>query len=268
MAGKERGGPRQPLSRVRPKDAMRKAAARPASRPKTVAGRPKPKKRAATRRAVRPRLTSEHLAAHAALVYERLAARYPDAHCELDFQTPWQLLVATILSAQCTDQRVNMVTPGLFQAYPTPAAMAAAPQEAIEEIIRSTGFFRNKAKNIIAMSGALVDRHGGSVPASMDELVVLPGVGRKTANVVLGNACGINAGIAVDTHVLRVGKRLGLTTNEDPIKVEQDLMKLVPQAQWTMISHLLIWHGRRTCHARKPMCGSCPLAPECPSAEV
>ena len=208
------------------------------------------------------------LNAHATAVYDGLATLYPDAHCELDFTDAWQLIVATILSAQCTDRRVNMVTPVLFARYPTPAALASARQEDVEEIIRSTGFFRNKAKNLIAMAGAVVDRHGGQVPASMDDLVKLPGVGRKTANVVLGNACGINVGVVVDTHVQRLSARLGLTSETDPEKIERVLMGLVPQDRWTLLSHLLIWHGRRVCDARKPRCGECVLAAICPSSLV
>ena len=195
-----------------------------------------------------------------------LRKAYPDAHCELDYRDAWQLLVATILSAQCTDRRVNMVTPVLFAKYPTPADLAVARQEDVEEIIRSTGFFRNKAKNLIAMAGALVDRHGGQVPPSMEDLVELPGVGRKTANVVLGNACDINVGVVVDTHVQRLANRLGLTTEGDPEKIERVLMDLFPLENWTMLSHLLIWHGRRICDARKPKCADCVLATICPSA--
>jgi endonuclease-3 len=219
-------------------------------------------KRAAKVRRIEP----ANLRAHAGAVYDGLATLYPDAHCELDYQDAWQLLVATILSAQCTDRRVNMVTPVLFARYPDPAALAAARQEDVEEIIRSTGFFRNKARNLIAMAGAVVDRHGGQVPPSMDDLVKLPGVGRKTANVVLGNACGINVGVVVDTHVQRLVSRLGLTSETDPEKIERVLMDLYPQDQWTMLSHLLIWHGRRVCEARKPRCGDCTLATICPSA--
>jgi endonuclease-3 len=176
--------------------------------------------------------------------------------------------VATILSAQCTDKRVNMVTPELFARYPTPADMARAKQEDVERIIKPTGFFRNKARAIIAVASALVDRYGGTVPSSLEELVALPGVGRKTANVVLGNAFGVNSGIVVDTHVARVAARLGLTTQRDPQKIERDLMALFPRSQWTMLSHLLIWHGRRICLARKPRCLQCTLADICPSAAV
>lgn len=238
-------------------------AERPSSRkgaPRGKSARPKGKGKARDDTAV--------LRRHATGVFGQLVALYPDAHCELDHGDAWQLLVATILSAQCTDRRVNMVTPVLFARYPTPAALAAARQEDVEEVIRSTGFFRNKARNLIAMAGAVVDRHAGRVPTSMEELVILPGVGRKTANVVLGNACGINAGVVVDTHVQRLAGRLGLSRQADPVKVEQDLMALFDQDRWTLLSHLLIWHGRRLCHARKPQCGACPLASICPSAGV
>jgi len=201
-------------------------------------------------------------------IYERLAAHYPDAHCALDFKSPFQLLIATILSAQCTDKRVNMVTPALFKRYRTPAALAAAKPEELEEMIKSTGFFRNKTKSLLGMSDAVAERHGGKVPDTMDELVKLPGVGRKTANVVLGNAYDKNEGVVVDTHVGRVSKRLGLTRQTDPVKVEQDLMKLFPTDRWTMLSHLLIEHGRRICEARRPKCESCFLSDICPSSTV
>ena len=214
----------------------------------------------------RKRIAAAHLLQHASEVFEKLFALYPDAHCELDYQNAYQLLVATILSAQCTDQRVNMVTPTLFARYPDPATLAVARQEDVEEIIRSTGFFRNKARNLIGMAGAVVDRHGSNIPVTMNELVQLPGVGRKTANVVLGNACGINEGVVVDTHVQRVGYRLGLTSESDPVKIELDLMKLYDRDRWTLLSHLLIWHGRRVCYARKPRCADCLLNTICPSA--
>jgi len=201
-------------------------------------------------------------------VYDTLAATYPDAHCELDFTNAFELLAATILSAQCTDKRVNMVTPTLFATYPDARALAAAAQEDVEEIVRSTGFYRNKAKSLIAMARALVERHEGEVPRTMAELVVLPGVGRKTANVILGNAYGINEGITVDTHVLRLANRLGLATGDDAVKMEQSLIPLFARERWTMLSHLLIFHGRRTCDARKPRCGDCPLVDVCPSAAV
>jgi endonuclease-3 len=201
-------------------------------------------------------------------IYDRLAAHYPDAHCALDFKSPFQLLIATILSAQCTDKRVNMVTPALFKRYRTPAALAAAKPEELEEMIKSTGFFRNKTKSLLGMADAVAERHGGKVPDTMDELVKLPGVGRKTANVVLGNAYDKNEGIVVDTHVGRVSKRLGLTRQTDPVKVEHDLMKLFPNDRWTMLSHLLIEHGRRICEARRPKCESCFLSDICPSSTV
>jgi endonuclease-3 len=199
-------------------------------------------------------------------ILARLKEAYPDAHCELDFSSPFQLICATILSAQCTDVRVNMVTPVLFAKYPHARALADARQEDVEEIIRSTGFFRNKAKSLIGMAQAVVAEHKGEIPATMDALVALPGVGRKTANVVLGNAFAINAGIVVDTHVARLSARLGLTRHTDPVKIEQDLMALTPQDDWALLSHLLIFHGRRICIARKPKCGECVLAELCPSA--
>ncbi len=198
-------------------------------------------------------------------IFDRLRAAYPDARCSLDFENPFQLLVATILSAQCTDKRVNMVTPTLFAAYPTPAALAAAKQEHVEELVKTTGFFRNKAKSLLGVSAAIESRHGGDVPATLDELVVLPGVGRKTANVILGNAFNRNEGIVVDTHVARVSKRLGLTKHDDPVKIEQDLMKLFPRDRWTLLSHLLIYHGRQICEARVPKCSQCPIGDLCPS---
>ena len=198
-------------------------------------------------------------------IFKRLAAAYPDARCALDFQTPFQLLVATILSAQCTDKRVNMVTPKLFATYPSPAALAAARQEHVEELVKPTGFFRNKTKSLLGVSAAIDARHGGDVPSTMDALVQLPGVGRKTANVVLGNAFNVNEGIVVDTHVTRVTRRLGLTKHEDAVKIEQDLVKLFPRDQWTLLAHLLIEHGRETCEARLPKCSRCPVAELCPS---
>lgn len=196
-----------------------------------------------------------------------LLREYPDAHCELDHRNPFELLCATILSAQCTDARVNMVTPALFARYPDARALANARQEDVEAIVQSTGFYRSKAKNLIAMAGALVDRHGGEVPRTIAELTALAGVGRKTANVILGNAFGINEGIVVDTHVQRLSRRLGLTREADPVAIEQALMPLFPREYWAMLSHLLIWHGRRVCDARNPRCGECPLRDHCPSAE-
>jgi endonuclease-3 len=208
------------------------------------------------------------LKAHALEILARLKREYPDAHCELDFETPLQLLIATILSAQCTDKRVNMVTPELFRTFPDAESLSIADPEKLENLIKSTGFFRNKTKSLLGMSGALVERHEGSVPSTMDDLVKLPGVGRKTANVVLGNAFDINEGVVVDTHVGRLSVRLGLTNETDPVRVEQALMKLFPQDDWTLLSHLLIFHGRRVCIARSPRCESCVLADVCPSARV
>lgn len=193
---------------------------------------------------------------------------YPDAHCELDFQSPWQLLVATILSAQCTDKRVNMVTPVLFARWPAPEALARAPLQEIEDVIRSTGFFRAKARSLSGAANAIAERHGGKVPPQMADLVVLPGVGRKTGNVVLGNAFDINEGVVVDTHVGRLALRLGLTKESDPVKVEQELMRVFPRERWTLLSHLLIWHGRRVCEARRPRCHECTLRALCPSAQL
>src|SRR5262249_8033101 len=192
-----------------------------------------------------------------------LHALYPDAHCELDFQTPLQLLIATILSAQCTDARVNKVTPGLFARYPDAAAFAAAPQEELEEAIRSTGFYRNKAKAIRSCTADIVNRFGGEVPRTLEELTTLQGVGRKTANVVLGNAFGI-PGVVVDTHVTRLSNRLGLVRETDAVKIEFALMPIVPRDRWTVFSHWLILHGRRVCAARKPNCAACAIAAHCP----
>jgi endonuclease III len=190
---------------------------------------------------------------------------YPDAHCELNFKTPLQLLVATILSAQCTDKRVNMVTPSLFARYRSAADFARARPAELEKAIQSTGFFRNKARSIRAAATAIQTQHKGKVPQTMEELRALPGVGRKTANVVLGNAFSKNEGVVVDTHVARLSQRLGLTTHKDPEKIERDLMKLIQQKDWTNWSHWLIWHGRRRCFARKPDCPNCEVLKLCPS---
>jgi endonuclease-3 len=199
-------------------------------------------------------------------VVARLKSEYPDARTELDWANPLELLVATILSTQTTDVQVNRVTQDLFAKYRTAEDYAESSLTELEEDIRPTGFFRNKARSLRGMASVLVDEHGGEVPRTMQELVALPGVGRKTANVVLGNAFGVDEGIVVDTHVRRVSGRLGLTEQQDPIKIEQDLMKLVPQEDWTVFSHLLILHGRRTCKARKPDCPNCILNDICPSA--
>jgi endonuclease III len=198
-------------------------------------------------------------------IIQRLAEVYPTAHCELDFETPFQLLVATILSAQCTDKRVNIVTRDLFPKYPTAYEIAAVGQDELEGLIKTTGFYRNKAKNLRAMAQDLVEKHRGEVPRTMGELTELAGVGRKTANVVLGNAFSIAEGIVVDTHVARLSKRFGLTKQEEPEKIEAILMSLVPRSQWTVFSHWLIWHGRRRCYARNPDCPNCELSSVCPS---
>jgi endonuclease-3 len=201
-------------------------------------------------------------------IIERLYARFPDARCALTHERPLELLVATILSAQCTDARVNMVTQELFRTYRTALDYARANPEVFEQQIRSTGFFRNKTKSILGMAQALVDRHGGRVPDTMEELVPLPGVGRKTANVILGTAFGKNEGVVVDTHVARISRRLRLTTHDDPVKIERDLMKLVPREEWTRFGHTLIHHGRQICDARKPLCDGCPVVDLCPAVGV
>lgn len=210
-------------------------------------------------RAARRRRTEE--------ILRRLEEEYPDAHTALDHANPFELVVATILSAQCTDERVNQVTPELFRRYPDADAMAAAPLATLEELIRSTGFFRNKARSLKGLA-QVVAEHGGRVPDTMEALTALPGVGRKTANVVLGNAFGTNVGVVVDTHVGRLSRRLALSEESSAEKVERDLMDLVPQEKWTLWSHLLIFHGRQVCKARKPLCGECVLVDLCPSAEV
>ena len=207
------------------------------------------------------------LKVHAGVVLERLLAEYPDAHCALDFGDAFQLLCATILSAQCTDKRVNMVTPALFARYPDASSLADAAPEDVEEIIRSSGFFRSKTKSLIGMASGLVARHGGEVPADMAALTALPGVGRKTANVILGNAFGRNDGIVVDTHVTRLSNRLALASGTDAVKIERALIPLFPRERWTMLSHLLIEHGRQVCQARRPRCGECVLSDVCPSAQ-
>jgi endonuclease-3 len=207
------------------------------------------------------------LVRRARAVNRRLAEVYPDAHCELDFETPYQLLVATVLSAQCTDVRVNQVTPGLFARWPDAVAMAGAEPAALEAVIRSTGFFRAKARSILELSADIVERHGGQVPGKLEDLVKLRGVGRKTANVVLGNAFGV-PGITVDTHMGRLARRLGLTVNEDPVVVERDLMALIERREWTLWSHRVIFHGRRRCTARKPDCAGCEVVDLCPRVGV
>jgi endonuclease-3 len=196
-----------------------------------------------------------------------LAQLYPDAHCALHYQNPLQLLIATILSAQCTDVRVNLVTPALFARYPDARSFAEAEPRELEKLIQSTGFFRNKARNIIACCKEIVEKHAGHVPGTMEELVVLPGIGRKTANVILGNAFE-TPGITVDTHVGRLSRRMGLTEETDPVRVEHDLMPLLPRREWTMFSHRMIFHGRQVCFARKPNCPGCALAKVCPKIGV
>ncbi len=205
-------------------------------------------------------------AAHVAAIIARLRAAYPDAHCALAYETPLQLLVAVILSAQCTDERVNMTTPALFARYPTAEALAAADPVELEELVRSTGFYHQKARYIRETAARLLAEYGGVVPPEMDALLTLPGVARKTANVVRGEIYALADGITVDTHVMRLAARLGLTTATDPVKVERDLMAVIPRESWIEIAHLLIWHGRRVCAARKPNCPACPLNDICPSA--
>ena len=200
-------------------------------------------------------------------MYRVLLQRYPDAHCELDFADPFQLVVATVLSAQTTDVRVNQVTPALFARYPTAADLAAAEQGDVEDIIRSTGFFRAKSEAIIRLAAAVVERYDGAVPRRLTDLVTLPGVGRKTANVVLGNAYGV-PGITVDTHVGRLARQFGWTDEDDPVKVEHAVGAMFPRRDWTMLSHVLIFHGRRTCFARNPACGDCPVTRWCPSSRI
>lgn len=264
--------PRQPLSVKKPAKVAKKAAA-----PKLAPATPKPRKTSKTfglkpsQRAApvaKSPKTKADKQRMASVVLERLKAEYPDAHCELDHTNAFELLCATILSAQCTDVRVNMVTPNLFAKYPTADALSLARLEDVEEIVRTTGFYRAKAKSLVGMANRLVDKHGGEVPRTIAELVPLPGVGRKTANVILGNAFDINEGIVVDTHVQRLSRRLGLTREPDPIGIEKELMPLFPQPDWALLSHLLIFHGRRTCFARKPECGRCVVNDVCPSAGV
>jgi endonuclease III len=240
--------------------------------PAKAAGTAAKQTRAAPKRPAAPRrIGRETVAAkrqRTAEIVRRLRGEYPDAHCSLTHGNPYELLTATILSAQCTDERVNMVTPALFRAYSTPHDLADARQEDVEELIRSTGFFRSKAKSLLGMAAGLVERHGGEVPRDMEGLVALPGVGRKTANVVLGNAFGMSEGVVVDTHVKRLSGRLGLTRHTEPEKIEPDLMKLVAREDWTDVSHLFIYHGRAVCKAPTPRCELCVLADICPSSRV
>ncbi len=214
------------------------------------------------------RETNEAKSARTKQIIAALRRAYPDAHCELNFSNPLELLIATILSAQCTDKRVNIVTADLFKRYRTAADFANADISELEEAVKTTGFYRNKAKNIKACCQSIVEKHSGTVPKTMEQLIELGGVGRKTANVVLGNAFGINVGVVVDTHVGRLSIRLGLTRETDPVKVELALMALVPKDEWTLFSHLLIWHGRRRCYARNPDCAHCEVLSLCPRIGV
>ena len=218
-------------------------------------------------KAVKPKVDSK-LQAQADRVVEHLRADYPDVTCALENETPFELLIATILSAQCTDVRVNMVTPELFRKWPDAEAMAGAPIKALEKTIQSTGFFRNKAKNIKGASQGIAEKHGGEVPQDLEQLVALPGVGRKTANVVLGTAFGMATGVVVDTHVTQLSKRLGLTKHTDAVKIEQDLMRLLPPSEWVDFAHRMIHHGRQICVARKPRCPQCSMKSFCPKIGV
>jgi endonuclease-3 len=218
---------------------------------------PKGKRKVAARRVAARRVAD---------ILKGLDRLYPDADCELRWRTPFELVCATILSAQCTDVRVNLVTPNLFSRWPDAQALAGADQAELEEVIRSTGFFRNKAKNLLGMARVLVEQHGGQVPRTMDEMLELPGVARKTANVVLGTAYGLATGVVVDTHVMRLSRRLGLTRKDDPVKIETELQAKIPMERWITFSHQLIWHGRRVCDAKKPRCQDCPLP--CPSRQA
>jgi endonuclease-3 len=233
----------------------------PTSPPSRLAPSKAPPSEAAPAKAASSRTA---LVRRARRINRELALLYPDAHIELDFSTPLELVVATILSAQCTDKRVNLVTPAVFARYHTAADYAAADRAELEKIIQSTGFFRAKTSSLIGLGQALCDRFGGEVPGRLRDLVTLPGVGRKTANVVLGNAFGV-PGITVDTHFGRLSRRFGWTTEQDPEKVERDVGSLFPRSEWTILSHRLIWHGRRVCHARKPACGACGVGALCPS---
>ncbi|MYD14801.1 MAG: endonuclease III [Gemmatimonadetes bacterium] len=215
-----------------------------------------------------PRESKKARTERAATIYEILLAEYPDAECALEYASPYELAVATILSAQCTDARVNMVTPGLFRRYPDPESLAAAVPAELEDVIRSTGFFRNKTRNLVGMATALLEEHGGELPRNMKELSALPGIGRKTANVILGNAFGIDEGVVVDTHVKRLSGRMRFTTQSTPEKIERDLIAIFPRSVWTMLAHLLIYHGRQVCHARKPKCHQCAVSHLCPSSAV
>jgi len=252
--------PAAPTRSAPTRSALKRAAPKPAARRPTA---PRP----GVRRRAKPHSIPSDRLPRGREIVARLERAYPDAHCALHHRDALQLLIATILSAQCTDARVNMVTPALFAKYPDAEAFAEADRTELEEMIRSTGFYHNKAKNIIGCCQELVMRHGGKVPQDLDSLVALPGVGRKTANVVLGNAFGI-PGVVVDTHVSRLSQRLDLTSNDDPNKIEIDLMEIVPRDKWTLLAHLLIEHGRRVCMARSPRCAGCVLSELCPSSQA
>lgn len=262
-----RARPTRTVKRM-PKQASKQVSKQAAKRPRNAAGTaPSKPQRGRPRITIKP-FRGLALAQHAGEVVDRLRREYPDAHTELHYRNPYELLVATILSAQTTDVRVNLVTPVLFARFPTLDTLAVADPAVLEDVIRSTGFFRAKARSLIGMAGAVMTRYGGVIPATMDDLVTLPGVGRKTANVLLGNAFHRDEGIVVDTHVARLSARLGLTAETDPVKIEQALMRIVPRDDWTMFSHLLIFHGRRVCSARAPAHTRCVLADICPSATL
>ncbi|UZJ30268.1 endonuclease III [Streptomyces endophytica] len=244
--------------------AKKTATKKTATTKKTAAKKTAAKKTAAKKAPARKAESRAAMVRRAHQINDGLAELYPYAHPELDFSNPFELLVATVLSAQTTDLRVNQTTPRLFAACPTPEDMAAMPPEELEELIRPTGFFRAKSKALLGLSAALRDRFGGEVPGRLEDLVTLPGVGRKTANVVLGNAFGV-PGITVDTHFGRLARRFGWTTEEDAVKVEADVAAIFPESEWTMLSHRVVFHGRRVCHSRKPACGACAIAPLCPS---
>jgi endonuclease-3 len=244
-----------------PRNASRAATVKPPKKKAAVAPTKKPTAKKPTTKKVDPKTIAPKVVAH-------LAADYPEVTCALENESAFELLIATILSAQCTDERVNMVTPELFRRWPTPAKMAAAPIEQLEKVIHSTGFYRNKAKNIQGCSRELADKFGGEVPRDIEQMVTLPGVGRKTANVVLGTCYGMATGVVVDTHVTRISNRLGLTQHTDATKIERDLMELVPQAEWVDFAHRMIHHGRRICMARKPKCDECSMRSFCPKIGV
>jgi endonuclease-3 len=245
-----------------------KAARKPVAGKKTAKAKSQGTSPASTKTPAKKSAGKVDPAAIAPLVVKHLAADYPDVTCALENESAFELLIATILSAQCTDERVNMVTPELFRRWPTPEKMAQAPIEQLEKVIHSTGFYRNKAKNIKACSRDLAENHNGEVPRDMDAMIALAGVGRKTANVVLGTAYGMSTGVVVDTHVTRLSNRLGLTKHTDATKIEQDLMRLVPQQEWVDFAHRMIHHGRRICSARKPKCPECSMREFCPKIGV